>query len=81
MTLHVSVQALGALGVCAAIAVCAVHVTKSTAQSTKEGQQQAGTEASPIFGVTIPAGYLDWHLISLVHSSWRQVSPILPTSE
>jgi hypothetical protein len=67
MRLHASVQALGALGVCAAIAVCTLHVAKSTAQNTKEGQQRAGGEASPIYGVTIPVGYRDWHLISVGH--------------
>jgi hypothetical protein len=30
-------------------------------------QPQAGTEASPIYGVTIPAGYRDWQLISVGH--------------
>jgi hypothetical protein len=48
MALHLPVQALGALGVCTAVAVCTVHVTKSTAQSTKEEQLQAGTEADSI---------------------------------
>ena len=67
MTLHATVQALGALGVCAAVTVCALCVTKSTAQSAKEAQPQAGSNASPIYGVTIPAGYRDWRLISVGH--------------
>jgi hypothetical protein len=67
MSFHATVQALGAFGVCAAIAVGTLYVTKSTAQSTKEDQPQAGTEASPIYGVTIPAAYRDWHLISVGH--------------
>jgi Cytochrome P460 len=67
MTLHATAQALGAFGVCAAIAVCTPHVTKSTAQSAKEDQPKAGSEASPIYGVTIPAGYRGWHLISIGH--------------
>jgi cytochrome P460 len=58
-------QALGALGVCAAITVCALYVTKSTAQSAKEREPQAESPASPIYGITIPAGYRDWRLISL----------------
>jgi Cytochrome P460 len=62
MTFHGTAQALGAIGVCAAIAVCTLYVTYSTAQSPKEGQPQAG---SPIYGVTIPPGYRDWHLISV----------------
>ena len=69
MTLQATAQALGALGVCAAIAVCTLYVTKSTAQNTKEDQPQAGSEASPIYGVTIPPGYRDWHLISVGHLS------------
>ena len=58
-------QTLGAFGVCAAITVCALYVTKSTAQSAKEGEPQAERPASPIYGITIPAGYRDWRLISL----------------
>ncbi len=65
MTLHATVQALGALGVCAAITVCTLYVTKSTAQNANESQPQAGSNASPIYGVTIPAGYRDWRLISV----------------
>jgi hypothetical protein len=58
-------QALAAFGVCAAIAACTLYVTNSTAQSPKEGQPQAGGEAAPICGVTIPPGFRDWHLISV----------------
>jgi hypothetical protein len=60
-------KALGAFGVWGAIAVCTLYVTNSTAQSTKEDQPKTGNEASPIYGVTIPAGYRDWHLISVGH--------------
>jgi hypothetical protein len=62
MTFHSTAQALGAIGVCTAIAVCTLYVAHSTAQSPKEGQPQAG---SPIYDVTIPPGYRDWHLISV----------------
>jgi hypothetical protein len=65
MTRHATAQVLGAFGVCAAIGVCSLYVTKSTAQSTKEDQPQAASEASPIYGVRIPAGYRDWRLISV----------------
>jgi len=65
VTFHGTAQALGAFGVCAAIAVCTLCITKSPAQSTKEGRLQAGSGASPIYGVTIPPGYRDWHLISV----------------
>jgi hypothetical protein len=71
---HATVQALGAFGVCAAIAVGTLFVTKSRAQSTKEDQPQAGSEASPIYGVTIPAGYRDWHFISVGHLAGRSLN-------
>jgi hypothetical protein len=45
MTLRATGQVFGVLGVCATIAVCTLYVTKSTAQSAKEGQPQ--TESSP----------------------------------
>jgi hypothetical protein len=65
MTLRATGQGLGALGVCATITVCSLYVTKSTVQGAKEGQPQAESNASPIYGITIPAGYRDWHLISV----------------
>jgi hypothetical protein len=67
MTLRATGQVLGALGVCATITVCTLYVTKSTAQSAKESQPQAESNASPIYGVTIPAEYRDWRLISVNH--------------
>jgi Cytochrome P460 len=56
----------GALGGCAAIALCTLYVTRPTAQ----GRTQADTvahvnNASPIYGVTIPTGYRDWKLIAV----------------
>jgi hypothetical protein len=74
MTLHAPVQALAALGVCAAIAVGTLYVTKSTAQSPKADQSQAGSEASPIYGVTIPAGYRDWRVISVKRLTGKQLT-------
>src|SRR6516165_9643426 len=65
MTLRATGQVLGASVVCATIAVCTLYITKSTAQSAREGQPQAGSNASPIYGITIPAGYRDWRLISV----------------
>ena len=67
MTLRATGQVFGALGVCATIAVCTLYVTKSTAQSAKEGQPQTESNASPIYGITIPDGYRDWRLISVNH--------------
>jgi hypothetical protein len=71
--LHSTARALrlsGALGTCVAGAVCAVYVTQSAAQSAKEAQPAGGTvasstNASPIYGVTIPDGYRDWKVISI----------------
>ena len=54
----------GASGSCAAIALCTAYVTSSAAQSGKESQPPV-SNASPIYGVTIPAGYRDWKLISV----------------
>ena len=67
MTLRATGQVLGALGVCATITICTLYVTKSPAQSAKEGQQQTESNASPIYGITIPDGYRDWRLISVNH--------------
>lgn len=67
MTRRATGQVFGALGVCATIAVCTLYVTKSTAQSPKEGQPQTESNASPIYGITIPDGYRDWRLISVNH--------------
>src|SRR5215472_14834036 len=51
----------GAIVGCAAVVVGAVHVAKSAAQSTSAGV----SNASPIFGITIPPGYRDWKLIAV----------------
>jgi Cytochrome P460 len=67
MTLRIIGQVLGALSVCVTITVCTQYITKSTAQSAKEGQPQAESNASPIYGVTIPTEYRDWRLISVNH--------------
>jgi hypothetical protein len=50
MTLRIIGQILGALGVCVTITVCTQYITKSTAQSAKEGEPQA---ASPIYGIKV----------------------------
>jgi hypothetical protein len=49
----------GALGCCVVIAVCTLYVARSTAQSS--------INASPIYDITIPAGYRDWRLIAVGH--------------
>ena len=65
MTLRATGKVLGALGVCTAIGVCTLYLTKSKAQSGNVGQSQAESNASPIYGIKIPNGYRDWHLISV----------------
>jgi hypothetical protein len=65
MRLHATIQALGALGFCATIGVCGLWITKSPAQTAKQDQPQAGNNASPIYGITIPAGYRDWRVIAV----------------
>ncbi len=72
--LHASTRAFkyaGALGGSVAVAVCAMYVTKSAAQSAQERQPPPGTlasstsDASPIYGITVPPGYRDWKLIAV----------------
>jgi hypothetical protein len=53
------------LGAFAAIAACTLCVRNSTAQTPMTDQPHAGSNASPIYGVTIPAGYRDWKLIAV----------------
>jgi hypothetical protein len=65
MKLGPAAQALGALGVCTVVAVGMLYVTKSAAQTAKEAQPQSN--ASPIYGVTIPPGYRGWSVISVGH--------------
>src|SRR5262249_10003690 len=67
MTLRATGQVLGALGVCATIIICTLYVKKATAQGAKEAPPQAESNAAPIYGITIPAGYRDWRLISVNH--------------
>jgi hypothetical protein len=55
-----------ALGGCAVIALCTLYVTRPTAQSN----------ASPIFGVTIPAGYRDWKLIAVAQLKTDKVDQL-----
>jgi cytochrome c553 len=64
-----ALKCFGALGSCAAFAVCTVYVTRSEAQGAKEGRPPAAnsSKAAPIFGITIQAGYRDWRLISVAH--------------
>jgi hypothetical protein len=76
MSLHRTAQAFGALAICAGVAVCTLYVTKSTAQSAKEAQPQAGSNASPIYGVTIPAGYRGWSVISVGHLTGGKVKQL-----
>ena len=60
---------VGALGSCGAIVLCAAYVTSSAAHGSTESAPPGGTagpsNASPIYGVTIPPGYRDWKVISV----------------
>src|SRR5215475_3750735 len=76
MIFRATAQVLTALGVCATITVCTLYVTKSTAQSAKEGQPQTESDASPIYGITIPAGYRDWRLISVNHLAGNKLKQV-----
>jgi hypothetical protein len=54
----------------AAVAVCVACAIESAAQKGGEGEPQPATAhdasgAAPIYGITIPAGYRDWTLISV----------------
>ena len=60
----------GVLGGLAAVAVCSLCVTKSAAQTGTDSQAQphaaaSSSNASPIYGVSIPSGYRDWKVISI----------------
>jgi len=65
MTLRTTGKVVGAFVVCFIVAVCAVYLTKSTAESVKKGEPEAKRNASPTYGITVPAGYRNWRLISL----------------
>jgi hypothetical protein len=65
MEFRAAVRTLSALGFCAAIGIHALYVTTSAAQNANGAPSQAGSNASPIYGVTIPAGYRDWRLIAI----------------
>jgi len=69
-------KVIAALAAGAIVAVCAVHVTKSTAQSVNKGGPEAERNASPIYGITIPAGYRDWRLISLSQLAGSKVKQL-----
>jgi len=75
---HAAALALSSLGVCAAIAFETLYITKSKGLSVKEGQPQARSDASPIYGITIPAGYRDWRLISTAHLAGGTSSSCAP---
>ena len=67
-----ALRCCGALTSCAAMALLAGYTEKSAAQSAKELAPPTRTtdgvsNGSPIYGVTIPAGYRDWKLIAVKH--------------
>jgi hypothetical protein len=65
-----AIKHCAAITSCVAVVVCSVYVTRSDAQSAKDNPVHAGTvvnstDASPIYGVTIPDGYRDWKVIAV----------------
>jgi hypothetical protein len=57
------------LGGCMTVTLCGLCITRAVAQSaaTAASGTPEASNSSPIYGVTIPAGYRDWKLISLNH--------------
>jgi hypothetical protein len=71
----------GAFGVFCVIALGSLHIASSSAQSAKADSPGANasaesSHASPIYGVTIPAGYRDWQLISVNHLVTDKVAQV-----
>jgi len=64
-----TLRSIAAFASCVAIALCTAYVTSSAAQSSTESEPPSGapnsSNASPIYGVTVPAGYRDWKVISV----------------
>jgi Cytochrome P460 len=57
----------GALAGCAAIALCTLCVTRPTAAQDRPRSDAVvnGSNASPLYGITIPPGYRDWKMIAV----------------
>jgi hypothetical protein len=57
----------GALARCAAVALCTLSVTGPTAAQDRPRADAVvnGSNASPIYGITIPPGYRDWKMIAV----------------
>jgi hypothetical protein len=64
---------VAALGIGTGLALCTFLLEDSAAQGGKPAAvREAGSavdsgKAAPLFGITIPAGYRDWRLISVAH--------------
>lgn len=57
----------GALGVYLAVVVCSLTFERSSARSEEAATDPISSDASPFFGIKIPAGYRNWQLISVAH--------------
>jgi hypothetical protein len=57
----------GALAGCVAIALCTLCVTRPTAAQDRPRSDTVvnGSNASPLYGITIPPGYRDWKMIAV----------------
>jgi len=64
-----TLKLLGVFGICAGIALVTPFIEKSAAQTPRQGHPSEpivdSNNASPIYGVTIPAGYRDWKLLAV----------------
>ena len=61
---HAVARALCGLSVCATVAVCTLYAMKAAPQSGDSGRSH-DNDASPIYGITVPAEFRDWRLISI----------------
>jgi Cytochrome P460 len=71
----------GAFAGSAAIALFTVYVTKAAAKGGEENQPRAGavassSNASPIYGVTVPPRYRDWKLIAVAQLKTDKVDQL-----
>jgi Cytochrome P460 len=64
-----ALKSLGTLLAVAAIALCAVHITRSATQDEKPGTKTQSSKAAPLFGIRIVPGYRDWPVVSVAHEA------------
>jgi hypothetical protein len=67
MTRNRAIKSCAVVGVCAATALLAGHGASSIAQGAASDKAADSSDAAPIYGIKIPAGYRDWQLIAVDH--------------